>query len=246
VDYPHRIRLRGPWECEPIIRIPETGVPAPPHRRMTLPCRWNQGGLADFAGRVRFRRRFGFPGRIDTFERVWITCAGVTATADVSLNGRQLGHCANAFDFEVTSLLQVRNELIVDVEGPADSGGLWGEVALEVRCTAYLKDIVTKYQKEDQNARLQVSGQVVGTAERPLDLYVLCDGSTVAYTTIDADAGGRSFQLLSDELAAEQLQARPRHLVRVDLVNGASLWYQFEQIIDTPGPGVPGGGNAGE
>ena len=64
--YPHRIRLRGPWECEPLERQPLGDLPAP--RRMTLPCRWADGGLPDFTGRVRFRRRFGYPGQIDDWE----------------------------------------------------------------------------------------------------------------------------------------------------------------------------------
>ena len=70
--YPHRIRLRGPWDCEPLARLaPGASDGAlPPPGRMTLPCRWAEGGLTDFAGRVRFRRRFGYPGRIDAHERV--------------------------------------------------------------------------------------------------------------------------------------------------------------------------------
>src|SRR5262245_97069 len=65
--YPHRIRLRGPWECQPL--APD----GPPPRRVTLPCRWADGGLGDFRGPVRFRRRFGYPGRLDAHERVWLT-----------------------------------------------------------------------------------------------------------------------------------------------------------------------------
>lgn len=135
--YPHRIRLRGPWEYEPLARRePPTGD-LPPAGRMVLPCRWREGGLGDFVGRVRFRRRFGYPGRIDPHERVWLTFAGVDATTEVSLNGRFLGRHEGAsepFEFEVTSLLQPRNELMVEVES-AGNGGLWGEVAMEIRAT---------------------------------------------------------------------------------------------------------------
>src|SRR5438477_13088651 len=97
--YPHRIRLRGPWECEPLARAvsdaqgrSEMVVEAlPPPRRMVLPCRWGEGGLADFAGRVRFRRRFGLPRQLDAHERVWLTFAGVDGVAWLSLNGDLLG-----------------------------------------------------------------------------------------------------------------------------------------------------------
>src|SRR5690242_8991569 len=97
--YPHRIRLRGPWDCEPLARavkqadgrtemVPE-GLPPP--CRIIMPCRWSEGGLAGFTGRVRFRRRFGRPRHLDTHEAVWLTFAGVDATTLVVLNGTPLG-----------------------------------------------------------------------------------------------------------------------------------------------------------
>jgi beta-galactosidase/beta-glucuronidase len=141
--YPHRIRLRGPWECEPLARFLiggdgrkeeiTTNLPAP--RKMTMPCRWSEGGLNDFSGRVRFRRHFGYPGRIDNNERVWLTFAGFDATAHIWLNDQFLGRQEGdrPFEFEVTKLLAVRNDLRVEVEGEAETGGLWGEVALEIR-----------------------------------------------------------------------------------------------------------------
>src|SRR5262245_58836427 len=91
--YPHRIRLRGPWECEPLARAGpgDAAGPLPAPFRMTMPCAWAEGGLTGFAGRVRFRRRFGYPGTIDAYERVWLTFAGVRDFADVALNGTPLG-----------------------------------------------------------------------------------------------------------------------------------------------------------
>ena len=140
--YPHRIRLRGPWKCEPLARFVfgddgqkqeiTTNLPAP--RKMTMPCRWSEGGLSDFSGRVRFRRHFGYPGRIDEHERIWLTFAGVEQKAEIWLNdqflGRQEG--TNSVEFDVTELLANRNDLRVDVEGEAETGGL-REVALEIR-----------------------------------------------------------------------------------------------------------------
>src|SRR5229473_1709313 len=68
--YPHRIRLRGPWQCEPI--------DGPPPRRVIMPCRWVEARLADFHGDARFARSFGYPGRVDDSEHVWLTCDGCT------------------------------------------------------------------------------------------------------------------------------------------------------------------------
>src|SRR5437868_5256088 len=113
--YPHRIRLRGPWECEPLkrMRLHPDGrvavldelVPSP--CRMNMPCRWSEAGLKDFAGRVRFCRRFGIPRRIDPHERVWLTFAAADSLAEVRLNGQFLGQHQDPslpFEFEVTAL----------------------------------------------------------------------------------------------------------------------------------------------
>ncbi len=192
---------------------------------MTMPRRWAEGGWPDFAGRARFRRHFSFPAQLDAHERVWLTFEGVHVSADVTLNGAALGHSANGpFEFEVTALLHSRNELLVEVEGPTD-GGLWGEVALEIRCPAFLRDIVSHWE----NGRLRVSGVAAGCAERLLEWYVLLDGSTVGYGTIEPTAAGTPFAVLADEKSAKP-DAEERHL-RVDLVNGGSLWYQFDKLI---------------
>src|SRR5438552_19157937 len=114
MHYPHRIRLRGPWECEPL--APATpNAPPPPPRRLTMPCRSGPG-------RGRYRRRFGYPGRIDAPERVWLTFAGVDSSAYVRLDGQLLGHHVGAFEpieSEVTGLIHPRNEQVVQ----ADSSG---------------------------------------------------------------------------------------------------------------------------
>src|SRR5579875_585868 len=118
MSYPHRIRLRGPWECEPLLRYGDNVEhPLPPPCRMTMPCRWSEGGLPDFSGRVRFRRSFGYPGRIDAYERVWLTFAGIGGKAEARLNDHLLGRIADAgetpvspdIEFEVTPLLRPRN-----------------------------------------------------------------------------------------------------------------------------------------
>jgi hypothetical protein len=214
--YPYRIRLRGPWECEPL-----AGPTLPPPRRMNMPCRWRDGGLGEFAGTVRFSRRFGLPRQIDPHERLWLTFAGVADTADVHLNGRHLGRHTppdQPFEFEVTSLLDARNELVVEVEASGGHGGLWGEVALEVRCSAYLRDV--RFWTSSDGV-FQAAGQVVGAAERPLDLYLLLDGSTAAYAVVQAQPAGTPFELTSDPLAPGRRPAQ----ARVELVNGGCVWY---------------------
>src|SRR5713101_9402312 len=103
--YPHRIRLRHPWEYEPVPRdvIPEGGA--------------------------RFRRRFGYPGRIDDYERVWLTFSGVKEAVEVWLNGRLLERWERpAFEMEITALLGQRNHLDVVVFGYEGKECPWEEV----------------------------------------------------------------------------------------------------------------------
>jgi hypothetical protein len=243
--YPHRIRLRGPWDYEPLAYSSPERYLLPPAGRMNVPCRWADGGLAGFDGRVRFRRRFGYPGRIDAHERVWLTFDGADARAEVTLNDTALGghRGEGPFEFAVTELLRPRNELVVEVEGPAESAGLWGEVALEVRCTAYLRGVRLWAEADGDGFRAHAAGEVVGAAERPLDLYLVVGRSTAAYASVTAAAEGRPFHLVSDKLgetgvAAQGAGAGGIADAQVDLVNGATVWYTSRQglALRAPGP----------
>jgi hypothetical protein len=245
--YPHRIRLRGPYSFEPLARAPgestvEQQEALPPAGRMIMPARWGEGGLRGFAGRVLFSRRFGYPGQIDPEERVWLTFAGLEGQAEVRLNGQILGKrdgVLGPFEFEVTPLLQVRNALQVEVEARADSGGLWGDVALEIRRTAYLRPVRLWATRSGDLADLHVAGEVVGTCARPLDLYVLLDNATVGYTTVTADPAGAAFHIVAEGLTRDSWQrggegpAGP-HEVRVELIDGATVWYRIEEPFGFP------------
>ncbi|MBY0524285.1 MAG: hypothetical protein K2R98_12845 [Gemmataceae bacterium] len=206
-------------------------LPSP--RRVTMPCWWRQGGLQDFAGRVRLLRRFGFPGRLDAHDRVWLTFAGAAERAEVWLNDEFLGRHEGAgpFEFEITRLLRVRNLLRVEVDGSAD-GGLWGEIALEVRCTAFLRGVRFAADVRESVAHVRASGEVVGSAEGLLELYLLLDRRTVGYVVVTASEAGQAFSLTSEELEPDCWRTGADHLLRLDLVKGASVWYQSEQPFD--------------
>jgi len=207
--YPHRIRLRGPWECEPLSC--RDGSPAPARRRMTMPCRWADGGLAGFAGRVRFVRRFGLPRQIDAHERLWLSFDGLSGTAVALLNGAALGRMVGTGSaFDVTAWLRDRNELRVEMDGGED-GGLWGEVALVIRATAYLADL--------RRATGGVTGIALGTAARPLDLYLLHDGQSAAHAMVMPLPEGQRFALAPEAGVPPAAQE-----VRVDLIDGGVVW----------------------
>jgi hypothetical protein len=202
---------------------------------MTMPCRWSEGGLRGFTGRVRFRRSFGYPGRIDAHERVWLTFAGIGGEGEARLNTNPLGRIPAVSEFEVTSVLRPRNELIVEIDGTAEDGGLSGEVALEVRCSAFLHALRRSAILSEDRINLRVSGQVVGVADRPLELYLLLDRSVMGYQVTTAKAEGQPFEITVPNLPAEkwrrpdgQFHALP---VQVDLVNGAVVWYTSHSFV---------------
>jgi len=154
---PHVIRLRGPWDYEPLARCVlcpdgatrEESTDLPASGRIQMPADWGATLGPDFRGRVRYVRRFGYPTGLEPHDRVWLVIDGADAMAAVRLNERLLGvvsglHAPARFD--VTSALKDRNRLVADVELPILSevaeqarqaraglpGGLVGEVRLEI------------------------------------------------------------------------------------------------------------------
>jgi hypothetical protein len=222
--YPHRIRLRGPWECE-VLSV-RGGGEKPGPRRVTMPCRCRDVGLAGFAGQVRFTRKFGYPGRIDDFERVWLTCDGLEGTAAVALNGRELAvRQTGPFALEATELLGQRNQLEVTIDAADYRAGLWGEVALEIRCTAFLEDMTAR---REPDGAVVVTGRLAGFCDTPLELYAIADGAQVHYQTIETRPEGTplAFTVPPREPAVR--------LLRVDLVNVSTLWYVWETSVRSP------------
>jgi hypothetical protein len=212
--YPHRIRLRGPWECEP--------QGGPPARRVIMPCRWLEAGLADFHGAARFTRSFGYPGRVDDSEHVWLTCDGCTGCREVRLNGQLLTReSCHDFAFDVSKILSQRNRLEILIQGDTDEAGVWGEVALEIRKDAYLADI----HLEPGRLAVHLTGKVFGVAPQPLELYVLVDGRHVDYRTIMPSIDGTPFRI---ELTAITSSS---HMARVELIQISSIWYVVEVPI---------------
>ncbi|MFL5244458.1 MAG: hypothetical protein ACJ8FY_20345 [Gemmataceae bacterium] len=249
--YPHRIRLRGPWQCQPLVRVsrlPDGRVAndysnLPPTARVTVPGPWQEGELAGFTGRVRFLRRFGYPGRIDDNERVWVTVEKVLGASTISLNGLLLAEQPGSFDYreiDVTSLLQRRNELAIEVEDLDGTGGLKGEVALEVRRQAFLQSVSVS---QSSPGRLFVTGEVVGDWAGPLEVYVVWGRRNAGYSLVQSSAEGTRFQI---EAEISPSQQDPRELsdavpdaVRVELIQGATVWYSVDKKL----PAEPSSGS---
>jgi hypothetical protein len=198
--YPHRMRLREPWTYEP------------------------------HGHTIRCRRRFGRPSRLDDYERVWLVFEGVKGRAQVSLNGQDLGSRQEGhFEFDVTNLLRENNDLVLHIETTDGRRPLWDEVAMDVRCLAWLKDIDVRFI-DDDGKRLVVDGIVAGTADGLLELYVVLDRTPLLYTTVTPKPEGAPFHLRSEPVT-DEVAAKGVIPVRVELVKGAVAWFTFETLI---------------
>ena len=217
--YPHRIRLRGPWECEPV------GLPA---MRVTMPGGWAAAGLEGFRGRARFIRPFGYPGKADPdLEHFWLTGAGCQGVCAIHLNGHQLAAQVEAdFAFEVTRILAARNRLEIVIQGDTDAVGLWGEIALEIRRAAFLSEV----RVERVGAGLVITGKAVGVSPQPLELYILVDNRHADYRKIMPTADGAPFRVELADIAATC------QLVRAELIHISSIWYAVESPIPSRNP----------
>jgi hypothetical protein len=154
----HSIRLRGPWQIEPLERFVRRGdgryerstETLPPAASAKMPSDWSEALGRDFLGRVRYLRTFHEPTGLDIGgERVWLVVEPPRSVARVSVNGIALGQVAAGGPparFDITARLQYANRLEIVVDHPVlddagapndDSsttspGGLVGEVRLEI------------------------------------------------------------------------------------------------------------------
>jgi hypothetical protein len=237
--YPHRIRLRGPWEIQPLALLIHQGPgqyawrkhDLPPARIVNSPGLLKDCGLPDFQGIVRYRRHFGLPRKLDEHETVWITCAGVADSCIVWLNSERLANLANPrqpFEIEVTGKLQDHNELWLDIHyDHPNGGGLCGDVALEIRAGAWLDDLQVTLQACGENAIISLDGNLAGRFDSSLDLYALLDRRTVLQQIVLPESSGTRFHFETEAIPLDGAE----HSLRVDLVYGSSVWYTVEQTI---------------
>jgi hypothetical protein len=219
--YPHRIRLRGPWE-----------VDADPNTtRVTMPARWGEIRSERGAGVVRLRRRFGLPRHIDDWERVWLVCEGMSGSASWSLNGGPLVMNAGEgrLEAEITSRLSERNELTVELASGDSDRFVWNELALEIRCRAYLRDVRAVADRVEDGWLIRVIGEVV--RDHPgdsLELYALIDGANQDYQQPPTK------ELVSGVQFKLPWKSKPDGgvvTVRVDLVNVSTIWHTSECVV---------------
>jgi hypothetical protein len=153
----HFIRLRGPWQLEPVARFvlqSDGGYVAvtddlPLAATMTMPADWSAAFGGEFLGRVRYHRNFNTPTGLDEGQRVFLVVDSPRSRGVVALQDKRLGEVAWGGPpgrFEITGLLKIHNRLEIVLDHPpldaANSaiddgstrppGGMVGEVWLEI------------------------------------------------------------------------------------------------------------------
>lgn len=187
-----------------------------------MPAGWLAADLAGYRGPACFTRRFGYPGRIDDGEHVWLLGENVRGCRSITLNAKSLSKSSgDFFAFDVTPILAERNLLEIVLFGDTDDAGLWGEIVLEIRRDAYLANVAVARA----DAGLIVSGKAIGTAPRELELYTLIDNRHADYRTIRPTPDGTPFRI---ELAEVN---RACESARVELICVSSIWYAVEAAI---------------
>jgi hypothetical protein len=125
----HAIRLRGPWECQT-----HDGP-----RRVHMPAALAAIIDGKSEGHFVCRRRFGCPTCLEPHERVWLVLERSALSGEANLNNEPLGQIDPAqqvIEFDVTSRLRERNELVLEFEvaGPQSTEEwLFADVRLEIR-----------------------------------------------------------------------------------------------------------------
>ncbi len=153
----HIIRLRGPWQLEPVFRYlrradggyERSTENLPAAARMHVPADWNAAFGSDFLGRVRYLRNFNSPPGLQFDERVWLVVEPQRSEARVVMLEETLGTVTSEGPpqrFDITHRLSPHNQLEIFVEHPAlvdeelstsetislPPGGLVGDVRLEI------------------------------------------------------------------------------------------------------------------
>ncbi|MCS7168744.1 MAG: hypothetical protein RMI91_13895 [Gemmatales bacterium] len=211
----HTIRLLGPWEWQALTRTVFSGtgtietrpdaLPAP--RRVWIPVRSPDAELAHFRGRVCWRRYFHWTSQLDYWERIWLHFESADYFAQVRLNGILLGEHEGALDpfsFPITSLLQKRNCLEVELEVPetppelsqakrmlretpfcSNGPALFGEVRLEVYHPTRFGDLSVATSLQEKRAMLHIRGEIYAETPCQPELYVVYDNHTLHYEKLD-------------------------------------------------------------
>ncbi|HEX3871708.1 MAG TPA: hypothetical protein VHV77_14795 [Pirellulales bacterium] len=128
--YPHSIRLRGPWQYA-VESENESD------QRASLPDEWREVLAAAGGRKVRLRRSFNRPTRLESHESVWLLVDAPLGLDAIALNAEALEAGSGdklCLEFEITDKLAGQNTLEIAISGAcAGETTPWSDVRLEVR-----------------------------------------------------------------------------------------------------------------
>ncbi len=216
--YPHRIRLRGPWEA-----FNADGAT----QRVDLPAGWSEFIAASLSASWLLRRRFGLPRIIDQDEDVSLICE-FDGKSSIRLNGVVIEpmHVSSHYsEWKVTQGLQPRN--MVELSVTSNSGSVAPpEVALEIRGPVFLRDVVPN--------PTGWTGQVVGEQRRHLEVHLLAQGRAVVRVPVQAN---QSFAVLRPDELPEGSYNQQAPAWTIELIEMANRWYSID--VQAPRVVVP-------
>jgi hypothetical protein len=136
---PHRIHLKGPWNCAWKEGTFDETNGRPQIGTVTMPREW-RAIFGKSRGCAQFKRKFHRPSNLESHERVMLVLTEVRGQGSIQLNQHQLGAfggIGDRIEFEITSLMNSFNELTIDIEFDPHAennlaGGLYGPVALDI------------------------------------------------------------------------------------------------------------------
>ena len=126
----HTIRLRGPWELEPVWRyaLAADGTYRPDREnlpaaaKMKMPADWSAVFGDDFLARVRYRRVFHRPTGLEGGTRVFLVVEPARSEACITLKQKLVGFVHPGDEtgrFDITDRLEDDNVLEIFVDHPA-------------------------------------------------------------------------------------------------------------------------------
>ena len=145
---PHRIRLRGPWQCLPLSRntrladgtLQEERTDLPSPIRLTLPTRAFTPFGDDFCGTVCLQRTFNRPTGLELETRVYLVLHFGKRRGLLCLNDEPLGTIQPTADdqrFLLESGLLSHNRLQIELQLDNHQDGVLGDLVGEIFLEIY-------------------------------------------------------------------------------------------------------------
>jgi hypothetical protein len=207
--YPHRIRLRGPWEA--------TNADGST-QRVDLPGGWHQFISGGDTIPKLVRRRFGLPRTLDPDEHVFLMCR-FDGRLSCELNEQpiNLDHASgDDAEWNVTRLLQARNVVAMSF-WPGHRELDPPEVSLEIRGPVYLQDV-----SATPNGWV---GQVIGEDRPHLELHLLARGRAIFRIAVKTN---ERFVIPFPVELPDGSYSPLAPLWQLELIELANRWYSVE------------------